>query len=148
MSPMRAIRLSLAFALLLLAACSSGPVRKVHPSTASIQQLAILPGGEWQLSIRIENFSNVAMHYEALDARLSIDGAEAGEIHAAPDIDIAANSGDVVTARLRPGMQLRSDTDFGYRLEGTIRTNDPRANFKFERSSRLSPVPGIPNTWR
>ena len=145
---MRAIRLSLTLALLLLAACGSGPVRKVHPSTASIQQLAILPGGEWQLNIRIENFSNVAMHYEALDARLNIDDAEAGDIHVTPDIDIVANSGEVITARLRPGLQLRSDADFGYRLEGTIRTSDPRASFKFERSSRLSPVPGIPNTWR
>jgi hypothetical protein len=145
---MRAIRLPLTLALLLLAACSSGPVRKVHPSTASIQQLAILPGGEWQLSIRIEHFSNVSMHYEALDARLDIDDAEAGDIHVTPDIDIIANSGDLITARLHPGQQLRPDADFGYRLEGTIRTSDPRASFKFERSSRLSPVPGIPNTWR
>ena len=145
MSPIRSL---LPVVLVLLAACSSGPVRKVHPSTASIQQLAILPDGEWQLGLRIENFSTVPMHYEVLDAKLSIDGTEAGEIHVAPDIDIVANSGDVVTARLRPGMQLRSDVDFGYRLEGTIRTTDPRASFKFERSSRLSPVPGIPDTWR
>ncbi|MBN8728083.1 MAG: hypothetical protein J0H15_10335 [Xanthomonadales bacterium] len=145
MSPTRSL---LAIALLLLAACGSGPVRKVHPSTASIQQLAILPGGEWQLSIRIENFSTMAMHYEALDARLLIDGADAGEIHVTPDIDIVANSGDVVTAHLHSRMQLRADVDFGYRLEGSIRTTDPKASFKFERSSRLSPVPGIPNTWR
>ena len=30
----------------------------------------------------------------------------------------------------------------------TIRTSDPDETFKFERASRLSPVPGIPNTWR
>lgn len=145
---MRAIRLLPAAALLLLVACSSGPVRKIHPSTASIQELAILPGGEWQLSLRIENFSNVPMHYEALDARLDIDGTEAGEIHAAPDIDIVGNSGDVVTVRLRAVTPLRAGADFGYRLEGTIRTSEPKANFKFERNSRLSPVPGIADTWR
>ncbi|MCK9539747.1 hypothetical protein [Dokdonella sp.] len=132
----------------LLGACSSGPPRKIHPSTASIQQLAVLPDGQWNLTLRIENFSNVPMHYDTLDATLSIDGVAAGELHARPDITITGNSGEVVEARLQATTRLPAGRDFAYRIEGRIRTSDPKANFDFERTSRLSPVPGVAGTWR
>lgn len=132
----------------LVAACSSGPVRKVHPSTASIQQLSVQPDGSWNITLRIQNFSTMAMHYSAFDAKLSVAGTEVGEINIAPDIDIVGNSGDVIEARLKPSSALPATGDFAYQLKGTIKTSEPKASFPFERASRLSPVPGVTNTYR
>lgn len=131
-----------------LAACSSGPPRRVHPSTASIQQLAVEADGSWRVVLRLQNFSTFPMRYSGVDAKLSIDGKDVGTLSVALDLDILANSGDVVEARLQGGSALPQDRDFAYRLDGTIRTSEPKESFDFERSSRLSPVPGVANTWR
>lgn len=132
----------------LLAGCGGGPVRKVHPSTASIQQLAVQPDGSWKITLRIQNFSTMSMHYSAFSAKLTMAGAEAGEIAGAPDMDIVGNSGDVVEVTLKPSVALPPTGDFAYQLKGTIDTSEPRESFPFERSSRLSPVPGVPDTYR
>ena len=135
--------------LILLSACSSsGPPRKLHPSTASIQQLTVQPDGSWALKLRVQNYSTFAMRYSALNATLSIDGVEAGEIRATTDMEIVANSGDVIDASVRSSSKLPVDRDFAYQVKGTIETSEPKESFKFDRSSRLSPVPGVPNTYR
>jgi len=132
----------------LLAACSSGPVRKVHPSTASIQQLAVLPDGHWKITLRIQNYSTFAMHFSGVDAKLDVDGKAAGQVTAAPDLDIVGNNGDVITVTLPTTAKLPASGDFTYQLKGTIDTSEPKETFKFDTSSRLSPVPGVANTYR
>lgn len=131
-----------------LAACSSGPPRRVHPSTASIQQLAVEADGSWRVTVRLQNFSTFPMRYSGIDAKLGIDGKDVGALSVALDLEILANSGEVVDARLQGGTALPQDRDVAYRLEGTIHTSEPNESFEFERSSRLSPVPGVANTWR
>lgn len=132
----------------LLTACSSGPVRKVHPSTASIQQLTVQADGSWKITLRIQNFSTMPMHYSAFDATLKISGVDAAQFTLAPDMDIIGNSGDVIDAHLKPSTKLPPTGDFAYQLVGTIDTSEPKAHFKIDSSSRLSPVPGVPNTYR
>ncbi|MEP7041723.1 MAG: hypothetical protein ABI843_01595 [Dokdonella sp.] len=132
----------------LLAACSSGPVRKVHPSTASIQQLAVQPDGSWKITLRIQNFSTMSMHYSRFAAKLTVADVDAGEISLAPDMDIVGNGGDVIDVTLTTSARLPASGDFAYQLKGTIDTSEPKADFPFTRSSRLSPVPGVPNTYR
>ena len=132
----------------LLAACSSGPVRKVHPSTATIQQLSVQPDGSWKIALRIQNFSTMPMHYSAITASLSIAGVEAGAIDFDPGIDIVANSGDVVETTLKPTTTLPPGSDFAYQLKGKIQTSEPKASFNFDRNSRLSPIPGVADTYR
>lgn len=146
---MRPFRLSALLVLAAaLAACSSGPVKRIHPSTASIQELAVQPDGQWKLKLRIQNFSTVPMHYGELEATLLVAGTDVGEIRIAPDIDIIGNSADVVDASLKVSAKLPESGDVAYTLKGRIRTSEPKADFPFERSSRLSPVPGVANTWR
>ncbi|MEO7432476.1 MAG: LEA type 2 family protein [Dokdonella sp.] len=132
----------------LIAACSSGPVRKVHPSTASIQQLEVLPDGHWQMTLRIQNYSTFPMHFSGVEATLSIDGKDVGQVTAAPDLDIVGNNGDVVRVMLATAAKLPATGDFTYQLKGTIDTSEPKETFKFDKSSRLSPVPGVANTYR
>ncbi len=133
----------------LVTACGSGgPVRKVHPSTASIQQLAVQADGSWTVTLRIQNYSTFSMHFTQVDATLTIDGKDVGTLKATPGIDIVGSSGDVVDVAFRPATAVTFGTDIAYALKGTIATRDPDENFKFETASRLTPVPGIANTWR
>ncbi len=146
---MKLLRIPALFALAcLLAACASGPVKKIHPSTASIQQLAVQADGSWKIMLRIQNFSTMSMHYSAFDAKLKIAAVDAGEIRLAPDLDIVGNSGDVIEVTLKPATKLPPTGDFAYQLTGTIDTSEPKAHFKVDMSSRLSPVPGVTNTYR
>ena len=143
-------RLPVLFALgFLLVACGSGgPPRKVHPATASIQQLAVQADGSWKLRLRIQNYSTFSMHFSAIDAALSVDGKNVGTLKVAPDIDIVGNNGDIVDALFKPATRVTFGTDIGYALKGTIDTSEPKESFKFETASRLTPVPGVPDTYR
>jgi hypothetical protein len=131
----------------LLAGCGSGPTRRISPSTVSIQQLVVQPDGQWRVSLRIQNYSTIAMRYSALHATLHIAGVDVGAIELKPDDDIPPNSADVVDATLHASAKLPTG-DIDYRISGTIETSEPKADFKFDRSSRLSPAPGLPGTWR
>jgi hypothetical protein len=133
---------------ILLAACGSGPPRKVHPSTASIQQLAVQADGSWKLRLRIQNYSTFSMHFSTVDAAVSVDGKEVGALKVTADIDIVGNSGDVVDAVFRPANRIAFGSDIAYALKGTIETSEPKESFKFETASRLTPVPGVPDTYR
>ncbi|WP_440223378.1 hypothetical protein ACQQ2N_20215 [Dokdonella sp. MW10] len=134
----------------LLVACSSGPVRRVSPPTASIQELVLQPGGEWKLIVRVQNFSNVPMTFSNLDAKLHITGKEVATVRSTVDLDIPGESADVFSLVVTPasGSKLDPGHDFAYELKGTIESRDPKGTFPFERTSRLSPVPGLSNTWR
>ncbi len=137
------------FVLLLASACGGGPVKRVSAPTASIQELAVQPDGHWRLRLRLQNFSNVAMTFNRLTATLTVTGREIGRIDEALDLDIAPESADVFEVRLMPaaGSTLVA-ADFGYELKGRITSREPKGDFPFERSSRLSPVPGLAYTWR
>jgi hypothetical protein len=137
-----------AFAVVtLLAGCGSGPVRRITPSQVSIQELAVQPGGQWKLTLRIQNYSTVPMTYGAIHGTLTVAGADVGTIDVRTDFDIPANSADVVDTTLHATAALPTG-DIAYKIEGTIATSEPKEEFKFNRSSRLSPTPGLANTWR
>lgn len=127
--------------------CSSGPVRRITPSQVSVQELVANPDGQWRVTLRIQNFSTISMQYAALHATLSVAGLEFGAIDLTPDLDIPQNSAEVIDVKLRAAGKLPAG-DIEYKISGTIDTSEPKENFKFERSSRLSPAPGLANTWR
>jgi len=130
-----------------LTACGGGPVKRISPSQVTIQELVAQPDGQWRLTLRIQNYSTVAMHYSALNATLRIAGTDVGEIHLKPDLDIPPTSADVIDATLHASAKLPA-SDVEYQIKGTIETSEPKADFKFDRSSRLSPAPGLAGTYR
>lgn len=130
----------------LIAGCG-GPVKRITPSAVSIQQLVVQPDGQWRLTLRIQNYSTIAMQYAALHGTLHIAGADVGTIELKTDVDIPPNSADVIDATLHASAKLPAG-DIDYKISGTIDTSEPKENFKFDRSSRLSPAPGLPGTWR
>lgn len=135
--------------LALLSACSTGPVKRISPPTASVQELSMAADGQWQLSLRLQNFSNVPMTFDRLDAVLTINGEEAGRVESALDLDIPGGNADIFRASLMPRQALGAlSGQIAYELKGHIRSSDPKGNYPFERSSHLMPAPGLDKTWR
>jgi hypothetical protein len=158
-------RLLRGFLLTLLCAglLACGPTRKsVYPPTVSIQQLSVLPNGQWQLTVRIQNNSYGEMDFASLDGQLQIAALVPARLHATFARDIPALAGDVIQLQLLPTAAMTqalqataskgSASSLAYRISGSTsatpeQEHKPRA-FSFSGNDWLSPVPGIPHTWR
>lgn len=149
----------IAAALLALAACGGGPVKRVSEPAAGIQQLTVRADGRWDLVIRLDNFSSVPMRFAGARLDIAFDNGAAATLQALPGISIGPESADVFTATLSPlpGGRARIATaladggSLNYTLSGTVDAGpeDGKArSYKVERKSALSPVPGLPGVLR
>jgi hypothetical protein len=140
----------------LLASCSSAPRKRINPPKASIQQLAVQPDGQWKISLRLQNFSNVGTDFSLVDAKLHIGGQDAGRIVVSPGITIGPESADVVEATLTPSLggklvvasALAARQSTIYTLTGTITTTKPKGKYEFTHDSQLDPAPGLNGVMR
>ncbi len=158
---MRLLRWIIPALLLGLAAC--GPAKKsVYPPNVSIQQLVVLPNGQWQLTVRIQNNSYGGMDFKSLDGQLQVAALVPIRLHATFDLDIPELAGDVVrldvlpTAAMSQALQAIADKGsagaLAYRVSGSASARpeqeDKARAFDFNGNDWISPVPGIPNTYR
>jgi hypothetical protein len=143
--------------LLLLAACGDGVRERVFPPTVSLQELALQQDGRWVLKLRLQNFSNVPMRFDRVDATLQIATAPAGKIALAPDLSVGPESAEIVEYVLLPGsaaanhvvMANQRRSNVAYALTGTIVSSEPDSRQDdFEFKSQLSAVPGLPGVLR
>lgn len=143
--------------LLLLVACSSGKPKRVFPPTASVQQLVVQPDGSWALTLRLQNFSNVGMRIERLEARLELGQVHAADLSATPGFVVPASSVELLELVITPSEParepvaavLRGGSGLRYRLSGRLVSSEPdRRQDEFEFSSSLAPVPGLEDTLR
>ena len=143
----------------LLAGCSSGPVRRVSPPSALVQQLTVRADGRWSVDLRIENFSSIPMRFDSVDLALAIGDDEAGRVTAQPAVSIGPESADVVTAVFTPRVAaklavadaLAGGRGIAYTLQGNIVATPDEARqrtFEVKRSSQLNPAPGLPGVMR
>jgi len=144
---------------LLLAACTSGPVRRVSEPSARLQQLSVRADGSWSAEVRIENFSSIPMRFDSLDLTLQFGDELAGHLLARPAISIGPESADVVIIDLKPAAAakfavadaLAGGRSIAYSLEGHIDATPEEAkqrSFDIKRTSALSPAPGLPGVLR
>lgn len=144
----------------LLAACSTGPVRRVSEPAASIQQLTVDAQGNWSVELRVQNYSSIAMRFDTVALELEVGGTPAGTLHATPGLQVSRESPEVLDIRLAPSAQARllladalaAGRGTSYRLEGTI-TAAPAdrggsRDYRITREGALSPVPGLPGVLR
>lgn len=148
-----------ATAAFLLAACGSGPVRRISEPAASIQQLTVRVDGLWDVQLRLDNFSSVPMRFTATDIRIGFDNGAAGSVQTQPQLSIGPESADVVTATITPtadgrarmATALADGRSLSYTLSGHVdagpEDGKPRT-YKIERNSALTPVPGLPGVLR
>ena len=154
---MRIIAMALLCAL--LAACGGGPVRRVSEPAASIQQLTVRADGAWSVDLRINNFSSIPMHFDRISLALTVGAESAGTLQGQPAIAIGPESADVVTLTLTPTSAARivladalaSRRSIAYTLKGSVDATpdeDRIRNFDIDRSSSLTPAPGLPGVLR
>lgn len=143
-----------------LAACSSGPVRRVSEPAARIQQLTVNADGSWTVQMRVENYSSIPMRFDEFSVSLEAGGQAAGMLETRPALTIGPESADVIDTRLAPTAAaklavadaLAASRGVAYTLDGTVRaTPDGSAkprSFKVRHRSELSPTPGLPGVLR
>jgi late embryogenesis abundant protein len=142
-----------------LAACSSGPVRRVSEPTASIQQLTVRADGSWSVDLRLQNYSSIPMRFDAISLAMTIGEEPAGTLQGNPGISIGPESADVMTlthaptsaARIAIADSLGGNHGIGYALEGTLQVvpeDKGSRTFTIKRSNALNPVPGLPGVLR
>lgn len=144
-----------------VAAC--GPAKKsVYPPTLSIQQLTVLPNGQWRVVVRIQNNSYGEMDFKALEGQLQIGALAPIRLHASFKRDIPELTGDVLSIEMLPtasmGQALKeaavkgSAGSVAYHVQGSAHAKPEQEklarDFDFDGNGWISPVPGIPNTWR
>lgn len=143
----------------LLAACSTGPVRRVSEPSANIQQLTVRADGTWAVDLRIDNFSSVPMRFDAIALKLTVGGQEAGTLRSTPALTIGPEAADVASVTFAPNAAakivvadaLARGAGVGYKLDGTLdaAAEDGRAHgYDIERENALSPVPGLTGVMR
>ena len=143
----------------LLAACASGPSRRVSEPAANIQQLTVRADGSWSIDLRIDNFSNVPMRFDAVSLAMTVDGAAVGTLHGNAGLTIGPESADVASVTLVPSSQgrilvadaLARAVAVDYSLDGTLRAGLEKGglrDYRVERNNSLSPVPGLAGVLR
>ncbi|MBA3486962.1 MAG: LEA type 2 family protein [Lysobacter sp.] len=148
-----------ALCALILVGCSSGPVRRVSEPSVRIQQLTVQADGSWSAELRLENFSSIAMKFDSLDLAVEVGGQAAGALQAQPAISVGPETADVFVARLQPTLAaklavadaLANMRSVPYSLKGSVQATPDKQRqrtFQIERSSALSPAPGLPGVLR
>jgi hypothetical protein len=140
----------------LLAACASGPPKRVFPPQVSLQELQVGADGQWLVNVRVQNFSTVAMDFSQLQATLMVGGQEAARIDFDPRLKVGPASIEVVQYRLTPGagaqaavaQSLASRRSVRYQLSGSIASREPKSEHPFDYQSALDPVPGLAGVLR
>ncbi|MCL7714085.1 LEA type 2 family protein [Stenotrophomonas mori] len=144
---------------LTLAACGSGPVKRVSEPAAGIQQLTVAGDGSWEIQLRLRNYSSMPMRFDTLALQMKVGDEVAGALDAAPGLSIGPESADVVTVRLQPSSPARivmADALAGgrslfYELDGTVAaTPEERKQRSFDVTARnsLNQAPGLPGVLR
>lgn len=144
---------------LLLAGCSSGPVRRVSEPTASIQQLVVRADGRWDVQLRLQNFSSIPMRFDSTALTLTFDNGTAAQLNVQPNLEIGPESADVhatlvdplPAGRARIANALADGRGLSYTLRGTLSATPQEGKpkqWEIKRDSALSPVPGIPGALR
>jgi hypothetical protein len=150
-------------ALLTVGLTACGPPKKsVFPPSVSIQQLKVLANGQWRLTLRIQNNSYGEMDFRSLDGQLQVAELVPVRLHANFVLDIPTLTGDVTELDVLPtaamAQALKAIAGMGsagsvaYRVSGSTSAKPEqeklKRDFDFSGDDRLSPVPGIPHTYR
>ena len=149
----------IAATFLLLAGCSTGPVRRVSEPAINIQQLTVRADGSWSVDLRIDNFSSVPMRFDHASLAMTIGGQTAGTLQGQPALSIGPESADVATLSLAPSSAakiaiadaLARAGSIDYALDGTLDAapeNGRVRSYDLKRKNTLSAVPGLTGVLR
>ena len=142
-----------------LAACAGRGGKRVSEPAASIQQLTVRADGQWDVQLRLQNYSSVPMRFTATSIQVAFDNGAAATVQAQPQLSIGPESADVFVATISPlaegrariATALADGRSLNYTLGGTVdagpEDGKPRS-YKIKLNSALTPVPGLPGVLR
>lgn len=160
---MKRLLRGIALVVLVAGLVACGPPKKsVFPPTVSVQEMTTRPDGQWRLTVRIQNNSYGSMDFRSLDGELKVGDSVPVRLHTRFDLDIPAFAADVtqidvlptpeMTAALKAAAVKGSAGSVPYSVAGNTHAKPEQEkearDFNFHGNDWLSPVPGIPNTWR
>ena len=160
---MRRLLRCVALGVLVVGLVACGPPRKsVFPPSVTLQEVTLRPNGQWQLTLRIQNNSYGGMDFRSIDGELKVADLVPVRLHTSFDLDIPAFAADVtqvnvlptpeMTAALKATASKGSAGSLPYSVSGSASAQPEQEkaarDFSFHGNDWLSPVPGIPNTWR
>lgn len=136
---------------LLLAGC--GPVRRISEPTVNIQQLSVDKKDIWSIDLRLQNYSNVPMHFQRATLSLETGSQVAGTLDVKISLLIGPESVDVTSIQLQPSAlgkiavadALAGNHSLPYRLKGKVwatleGSNKPR-EFEIDTRNMLNMTP-------
>lgn len=143
-----------------LAAC--GPIRKsMFPPTLSVQELHVQPDGHWRMQVRILNNGYGSVDFRRLQLTMHINHQAAARIDTRIDLSIPPLSADVTTVEATPSAAAAaalaaianqgSAGNLAYSLTGTASAAPEHSkvhDYPVDSHDWLSPVPGVPDTYR
>lgn len=148
--------LLLALLCALLAACAGGgPVKRVFPPEARVQELRI-DGDSARLQLRVQNFSTMPSLLEGYSLSLEIADAPAVRLDGAPATALLPQAPEIVELAItldpaaldRARRALQAGTALRYRLHGSLTVEPHGRPTPIDYRSALSPVPGLPGVLR
>jgi hypothetical protein len=142
--------------VLILSACSSTPRVRYFPPQASLQQLQRLPDGQWQVQLRMQNFSTGAMQFNSLSLNVRFQDGEPLRLDSNDTLKVGANSAEILNLRMNiPAAQqsllnerLAKLQSVRYSLQGDVRSIDPNKTYPLAYEGRLNPAPGLDGVFR
>jgi len=145
----------LALSALLLAACSSGPVKRVFPPEARVQEIR-LQGDRANVLLRVQSFSTVPSEVEAYALTLEFAGATAARLEGETATTVLPQAAETLAIETtldaasleRAKAALANGTALRYRLHGTITVEPNGRAYPIDYSSALSRAPGLDGVLR
>ncbi|MBB3227522.1 hypothetical protein FHW69_002145 [Luteibacter sp. Sphag1AF] len=155
------LRCAIVALMLLVGAC--GPVKKsVFPPSVTLQEVKAAPGGVWHVVLRIRSNSYGGMSFSSFQGQLRVGDLGGVLLDRKLDLDIPSFAADVADVDILPTPEMSralaalaakgSSGALPYTLSGSItglaeQEKKPRT-FEVQGKNWLSPVPGIPDTYR
>jgi len=145
----------LVFVASLLAACASGPVKRVFPPEARVQEIQ-LRDGRATIQLRVQSFSTVPSEVQAYALTLEFAGAEAARLEGRATTTVLPQAAETLAidttldaaALERANAALANGTALRYRLHGTITVEPNGRDYPIDYSSALSRAPGLDGVLR
>lgn len=145
----------LALSALLLAACSSGPVKRVFPPEARVQEIR-LQGDRADVLLRVQSFSTVPSEVEAYALTLEFAGTTAARLEGETATTVLPQAAETLAIETtldaasleRAKAALANGTALRYRLHGTITVEPNGRAYPIDYSSALSRAPGLDGVLR
>lgn len=143
---------------LLLAACGGGRAipERVWPPRATLAELRTGEDGQWQITLRLQNFSTVAMRFDRLELALSIENQPAGTLARTESIEIAPSLAEPLHFSLQPGSEaaaalaaaLQAGRGVRYQIKGQTLSGEPHGQWPLDYQGVLTPVAGLAGVLR